>query len=108
MGKVGTRSIINILGKTDFEGEEIINIFNAFRIGEDKTANVSFYDEYIVEDGDRWDRLSYKFYNTVQLWWLLAKYNDIKDPFTGLVVGEEIKIIKPSLISGLILSLRDI
>lgn len=106
--KVGTKSIINIQGTTTYNNEEMVNIFNTFSIGQGKLLNVSFFDEYIIENGDRWDLLSFKFYNTTQLWWVLAKYNTVKDPFTELVVGEQIKIIKPSLVSSLILSLREI
>lgn len=103
-----TKSIINVLGLIEYEGEEMVNIFKKFSISEGKLGNVEFFDEYIVEYRDDWDSLSFKFYNNHNLWWLLAKYNNIIDPFAELVVGEKIKIIKPVLVSSLVLSLRDI
>jgi hypothetical protein len=103
----GTKSIINILGYTEYNGETITNIFQKFSIKQSNLLNVNFYDEYIVQSSDRWDSISYKFYNTTTLWWMIANYNGIFDPFEELVVGEKIKIVKPELVSSLILGLRN-
>lgn len=103
----GTKSIINILGYTEYRGEDITNIFKKFSIKQSNLLSVNFYDEYIVQSADRWDTISYRFYNTTALWWLVANYNGVLNPFTELIVGEKIKIIKPELISSLILGLRD-
>lgn len=46
---------------------------------------------YAVVEGDRPDLISYKFYNTVDLWWAILKANNIK--FWGDVkVGQVIRI----------------
>ena len=103
----GTKSIINILGYTEYNDETITNIFKKFSIKQSKLLNVNFYDEYVVQSADRWDTISYRFYNTTALWWMIANYNGVLDPFTELVVGDKIKIVKPELISSLILGLRN-
>ena len=103
----GTKSIINILGYTEYEEETIVNIFQKFSIKQSRLLSVNFYDEYIVQYADRWDTISYKIYDTPHLWWLVANYNGVIDPFTELVVGEKIKIIKPELVSSLLLDLRN-
>ena len=103
----GTKSIINILGYTDYNDETIVNIFKKFSIHQSRLLSVNFYDEYIVQSTDRWDTISYQAYNTTALWWVVANYNGVLDPFEELVVGEKIKIIKPELVSSLILGLRN-
>jgi hypothetical protein len=51
---------------------------------------------YRVDDQikDRLDILSYKYYKTPDLWWVIAEANDINDPFS-LEVGDLLRI--PSL-----------
>ena len=58
---INTKSIINVLGSTTIKGESIVNIFTAFKIKENALSSVRFYEEYIVQSGDRWDNISYKF-----------------------------------------------
>ena len=103
----GTKSIINILGYADYNDETIVNIFKKFSIRQSRLLSVNFYNEYIVQSSDRWDSIAYKFYNTTALWWMIANYNGAIDPFEELVVGEKIKIIKPELVSSLLLGLRN-
>ena len=103
----GTKSIINILGYVEYNDETITNIFKKFSINQSDLLSVNFYDEYIVQSADRWDTISFMFYNTTTLWWLIANYNGILNPFTELVIGEKIKIVKPELVSSLILGLRN-
>lgn len=103
-----TKSIINVLKTIEYEGQEIIDLFKKFQINQNLKSNVNFYDEYIITGTDEWDLMSYNFYDTEKLWWLLAKYNNVIDPFTELVVGSKIKLIKPQLISTFLLELRDI
>lgn len=39
--------------------------------------------------------ISYKFYETIKLWWIICKFNNIIDPFKELTIGKNIKV--PSL-----------
>lgn len=57
----------------------------------DKLSDESF-SSYIVLESDSWPTISYKFYNTVELWWLICKFNNIKDPFEFPEAGTVIKI----------------
>ena len=38
------------------------------------------FDSYAVGDGDTWPFISYKVYNTPNLWWLIILANDIDNP----------------------------
>jgi hypothetical protein len=40
------------------------------------------------------------------LWWLICKFNNVKNPFTDLTVGAVIKIPTPKLVEKILLTLR--
>lgn len=52
----------------------------------------SLYTTYMVQENDCWTNISYKTYGTIDLWWLIAKFNNVKNPFIGLTPGSYIKI----------------
>lgn len=56
------------------------------------TEEVFFY--YIVQPDDNIYKISYKFYNTVELWWVILLANDAVDPLNFLdnVKNGEIQI----------------
>jgi len=98
-------SVSDFLTTTTYKGETVIDVFKKIDIPDD-LYEIGYYEEYIIKEGDRWDRLSNTNYGTPYLWWLLASYNKFIDPFTALIVGEKIKIIRPELISNLLLNLK--
>ena len=57
----------------------------------DSMSSESVYN-YIVLEDDSWTNISYKFYNTYKLWWLICKFNGITNPFNELTPGTVIKI----------------
>jgi len=67
-----------------------INIFPA----NDSSAE----DEYIVKPSDSWLYISYKNYNTIDLWWLVCEYNQIKDPSVLPKQGTKLKILKSEFV----------
>lgn len=103
-----TKSILNVLKTIEYKGEEIVDLFKKFQVRQSLKSNVNYFDEYIITSSDSWDSISFDFYGTERLWWLLAKYNNVIDPYTELVVSDKLKIIKPDLISTFLLELRDI
>ena len=52
----------------------------------------SLYNEYEVKEGDQWTLISYQFYGTVDLWWLICKFNDVKNPFEKPAAGTKLKM----------------
>jgi hypothetical protein len=68
-----------------------INIFPA--------TNTSAEIEYTIEYGDSWTNISYKNYNTIDLWWLVCEYNQIKNPVIMPEAGTKIKILKAEYVS---------
>jgi len=44
------------------------------------------------EDLQRPDLISFRYYGQVNLWWIIAKVNDIEDWFNDLTIGDVLKI----------------
>jgi len=55
-------------------------------------ANNDLYTNYNVQNNDHWTLISYKFYGLIDLWWLICKFNEIKNPYEIPVPGTMIKI----------------
>ena len=100
-------NITDFLTTTTYKDNIVVDVFKKIDIP-DYVFLINYYDEYIIKEGDRWDRLSFNFYGTPHLWWLLASYNGVIDPFTSLVAGEKLKIIKSEIIPNLLMRMKGI
>ena len=52
-------------------------------------------DVYLTVTQDylyRWDLLAYKAYGDYTLWWVIAEYNNIRDPLFDMKIGQTIVI----------------
>jgi hypothetical protein len=78
----------------DWNDTRFLNIFKTFGIPEDVRNNANFYSIYEAEAEDWWDLISYKHYNTVQLWWVVCFMNKITNPFEEIDAGQQIKILR--------------
>jgi hypothetical protein len=61
-----------------------------------------FYNRYNVVYGDTWPYISYKNYNTPNLWWVIVNVNGIQDPTSIPAPGTSIYILKPNLVSNIL------
>jgi nucleoid-associated protein YgaU len=52
--------------------------------------------EHIVAPGDTWQNISVRFLGTAELWWLIAEFNRVLDPFTELTAGRRLIIPSPN------------
>ena len=105
-GRVSTKSIINILGYTTYDDEEMVNIFKKIAFTEKVKTDLNYFEEYIIKYGDRWDSISQEMYGSPFYHWIILTFNDIKDPFATLVVGNKIKLIKPELITSILIAMK--
>lgn len=62
----------------------------------------SIEDEYIVKPDDTWVYISYKQYNTIDLWWLVCEYNGIKNPTQFPKIGTKLKLLKSGYVYSVI------
>lgn len=74
-------------------------------INQDKISTVH-YSTYQILETDTWTSLSFKFYNTYKLWWIICKFNDIKNPFEKLSAGTYIKIPTQKLVNNILGAIR--
>jgi len=71
-----------------------INVFPA--------NNTSVEDSYRTVFNDTWYLISYNYYKTMDLWWLVCEYNQIKDATKLPENGTIIKLLKPEYVSILL------
>lgn len=102
-----TKSIIRVLGIITRNDIEMVNVFTNLHLKQSILEDLDFYEEYIIQETDRWDIISNRFYGTPFLYWAITNFNEIKDPFAGLVIGDKIRIIKPELISKVLIELAE-
>lgn len=75
----------------DSDGTKFFNIFRAFN---NRELDVRYFDIHELDYEDWWDFLSYKYYGTPYLWWVILLVNDIENPFEFPEAGTNIKILK--------------
>lgn len=92
------------------------NLFNVINKGEKSYFNLCkniYFDNtqyltsndvesYIIVDDDSWSSISYKFYRTYKLWWLICKFNNVTNPFYELTPGKEIKIPSKEMVDSIL------
>ena len=98
-------NLFNIYLKNDNELTYSINKSIHFKNINNLSPNkFTFYE---CQNRDQWSTISYKFYNTIELWWLICKFNNIQDPvLESPVPGQTIKLLNPGLVNGVIMSIK--
>lgn len=90
------------------DSEEFMNIFRSYTLNEDVTSETVFYEMYEIDHNDWLDNISYKYYNTPYLWWVIALMNNINNPFEDLQPGYTLKILKTEHLYQLLSEIRNI
>ena len=84
--------LANIL--SDHEDEKFMNFFKSFTIVGSVKESVTFYHTHNAEPSEWWDNISYKYYNTPDLWWLVCFMNETVNPYEDIDEGQQIKVLK--------------
>ncbi len=71
-----------------------LNIFRSYKITEEAYNNESLFDYYTVQDDDWLDGISNFHYNTPYLWWVVAVFNGISNPYENLEEGQVLRVLK--------------
>lgn len=85
-----------------------LNIFRSYITNVSSLNNNSFYELYEVDNEDFLDNISFKFYNTAQLWWVICIVNNITNPFEEIYPGKVLRILKSSYIYNILKEVRNI
>ena len=66
--------------------------------------NFTFYE---CKEKDSWSTISYSFYDTIELWWLICKVNNITDPVAfSPLPGQNIKLLNKDLVPSILQHLK--
>ena len=109
-----TNTSTNTLQNASLKKEDLANLFNVvnkdnkynaflinksvFFLNTNDNLAASQFDFYEVKAMDTWTTISFKFYNTVDLWWLICKVNEIVNPFEMPSPGTILKIMKSNAV----------
>lgn len=85
-----SHSHYNILSKIDFA----------------PTVAKGNYTLYYTSPQDTWPLISYKHYNNIKMWWIIASLNSIDNTFLPPSAGMRLKIPTPSAIRDIIDSIK--
>lgn len=98
-------NLANIFSIVNLNQNSYFNLSKTLTIKNSQDTKSIYYQVYQVSDSDTWTGISYKFYKTVQLWWLICKFNDIKQPFQQLVPGLFLKIPTEFIVNQILAAL---
>lgn len=77
----------------DKDGYYFYNILRKVGFPEDLDPDI--YENYKTKPKDSYTLISWKFYNTIKLWWIICSANQIYNPLVQPTPGTILKIIKP-------------
>ena len=110
--------------KNPIKNISLFSFVNFLTVYEDTENQVNFYNflknitvfpanddtietEYITKPDDTWVYISYKAYNTMELWWLICAYNNITNPTIQPENGTVLKIISSNYVYPIITELQN-
>jgi len=91
-------NIFNIY--TDVDNKYYYNLLQTIAFP-DNLPN-SFFIQYVVGNQDAWSLISYKMYNTIDLWWIILLANAITNPLEPLIPGTVLKIPNAAIVQDVL------
>jgi len=85
--------LYNVLQTTE-DREVFLNVFRSYSVSEEIYNNESLFDYYTVKEDDWLDNISTQFYKTPYLWWIVAVFNNIINPYEELEEGKVLRVLK--------------
>ena len=89
---------------SDNDGFKFYNLLCSVNLFPASNSNAE--DDYVVRYHDTWALISYQYYNTMDLWWLVCAYNQIQNPVKRPAPGTVLKLLKSDLVSTVITNLN--
>lgn len=68
---------------------KIKNLFEQYRIVDKIKSQGAAFETYSILEGEKPEDISQKFYDTIDFWWLILMFNNIKNPFFDMPLSEE-------------------
>lgn len=92
--------LFNIL--EDENNVKLQNVWRSYSLNELVTDETVFYQTYEINDDDFWDNISYLYYDSPNLWWVLCIMNNVENPFEEIEAGQETKVLRENYLYQLI------
>lgn len=90
-----------------YKDDDDFNFYNLLKgINLVPANNTEVEDVYYVNSNDTWPLISYKYYNTMDLWWLVCAYNQITNPVVMPEPGTQLKLLKSAYVSTILSELK--
>jgi len=93
----------NILEDTD--KNKLLNIFRSYNI---KVLDLKYFILHELDHEERWYNISYKYYETPYLWWIIPLVNNIENPFELPEPGTQLKILKNSYVYTILNEIKEL
>jgi hypothetical protein len=106
LGNTSYLKLFNLLQDT-VTSDYLFNIWKGYEVNDEIYIN-TYYELYEVENEDWWDSISYKYYQTPDLWWLLTIINNVDNPFEFLEEGKQIYILKNEFLYSFLKEVKNI
>lgn len=85
-----------------------VNIFRSYTLSDDTKNNSRIFEYYQVEGDEFLDDISSKLYGSPNLWWVIAVFNDIENPFEGIEEGQTLKVLSGAILYSVFDDIRTI
>lgn len=83
-------------------GEKFYNINRTLFFKGLEDISPSFYNEYTSQISDTWPGISFNFFGTIELDWLIMKINNITNPILDIEEGVKLKIPTKEFIQSIL------
>ena len=105
---IGSNRFENIFNveKTETNGYYFYNILKTVRLVVDD-LDEKYYFKFNVNRIIPYTSLSYIFYDTIDLWWLICVINNIDNPVEFIDPGTTIKVIKKQHVSTVVSAIKN-
>lgn len=103
---VSQLQLFNIL--QDESNTQFFNIWRAYSINKRIKEEGSYFITYQVESDDWWDSIASKIYKNKNLWWIVALFNEVENPFEELIEGKTLYILKSEYLYTLLKEIKSI
>lgn len=84
--------------------EKFYNVLRSINVFPANNQNVE--EDYYIKPHDTWYKISYYYYNTADLWWLVCTYNQIMDASKMPESGSVIKLLRPQYVGYILQELK--
>ena len=106
LSSVSQLRLFNIL--KDWDETKFLNIWRAYDLNTEGLERMSMFIHHKVDDNDWWDSISKTYYGSENLWWVIALFNEVNNPFEELEAGKTINILKENYLYTLMKEIRSI